>query len=132
MAKRKNDLVKTDTGYYDPVTQTTFKTTDTGQLADAETGEVIKDEVDMYDRFTKVFDGPFRTPLWKTPWNHDTDAEAARTGLSTTDVTKTQQHLAAETDINNILAKFIQTGHLRSRETPSTKTWSRNTTSRPG
>jgi len=112
MAKRKNDLVKTDTGYYDPVTQTTFKTTDTGQLADAETGEVIKDEVDMYDRFTKVFDGPFRTPLWKTPWNHDTDAEAARTGLSTTDVTKTQQHLAAETDINNILAKFIQTGHL--------------------
>jgi len=78
MAKRKNDLVKTDTA-------TTTRShrqpsrPDTGQLADAETGEVIKDEVDMYDRFTKVFDGPFRTPLWKTPWNHDTDAEAART-----------------------------------------------------
>jgi len=132
MAKRKNDLVKTDTGYYDPVTQTTFKTTDTGQLADAETGEVIKDEVDMYDRFTKVFDGPFRTPLWKTPWNHDTDAEAARTGLSTTDVTKTQQHSQLRPTSTTSSPSSSKQDTSRSRETPSTKTWSRNTTSRPG
>lgn len=49
---------------------------------------------------------------WKTPWNHDTDAESLSTALITTEPTKCQQHMADEANINNILAKFMNTGEL--------------------
>lgn len=51
-------------------------------------------------------------PFFKTPHNHDTDKESLSTALTCKDPTLTQQHLAAEADINNILARFQQTGEL--------------------
>lgn len=51
-------------------------------------------------------------PFFKTPWNHNTNDESNRVALTCTDETRTQQHLAAETDINNILAKFMAGGDL--------------------
>lgn len=50
------------------------------------------------------------TPFWKTPWNHDRDAEARRTGLACKDKSLTQQQFAEEADINRIVAKFLETG----------------------
>lgn len=51
-------------------------------------------------------------PFFKTPWNHDTDDESRKAALTCKDPTKTQQQFAHEADINNILAKFMQTGEL--------------------
>lgn len=51
-------------------------------------------------------------PFFKTPWNHDRDAESDRTGLACNDKSKTQQQFAKEADINNILRKFLSTGEL--------------------
>lgn len=51
-------------------------------------------------------------PLWKTPWNHNTDAESLATALCCEDASKTQQQFAKEADINNILRKFLSTGEL--------------------
>lgn len=55
---------------------------------------------------------PMEPPYFKTPWNHDTDAESARCALTTTDPSRTQQQFAKESDINVILARFLQTGEL--------------------
>lgn len=55
---------------------------------------------------------PAEAPFWKTPYNHDRDAESLATATFIKEPTKTQQHLAAEADINNILRKFQQTGEL--------------------
>lgn len=57
-------------------------------------------------------------PLWKTPYNHDTDAEAAATALDCKDPSKTQQQFAKDADINNILAKFLNTGEMNLIGTP--------------
>lgn len=51
-------------------------------------------------------------PFFKTPWNHDRDAESHACGLACTDKSKTQQQFAKDSDINVILAKFVQTGEL--------------------
>lgn len=50
--------------------------------------------------------------LWKTPYNHDTLAEAERTGTVNTEPSLTKQEFKEETDINNILARFARTGDL--------------------
>lgn len=71
---------------------------------DKETGEIFDTVTDEL-----VAMAP---PFFKTPWNHNTDFESNRTALTCLDATKTQQHLAAEQDINNILAKFMRTGEL--------------------
>lgn len=44
--------------------------------------------------------------LFKTPFNHDTEAEARRTATGNFEETRTQQHAKDETDINIILKKF--------------------------
>jgi len=49
-------------------------------------------------------------PNWKTPWNHNTVREAARTALVCLDPTKTQQHGREEADINVIVDRFLKTG----------------------
>lgn len=49
-------------------------------------------------------------PFFKTPWNHDTDLEAAAVALECKDPSRTQQQFASDADINNILAKFLKTG----------------------
>jgi len=48
-------------------------------------------------------------PNWKTPWNHNTVREAARTALVCLDPTKTQQHGREEADINVIVDRFLKT-----------------------
>lgn len=54
-----------------------------------------------------------RPPIFfKTPWNHDTDAEARSTALTCKDESKTKQSFLADADINVILAKFQQGGEL--------------------
>lgn len=58
-------------------------------------------------------------PFWKTPYNHNTDAEAAATALSCKDPSKTQQQFAKDADINAILAKFLQTGELNTTGIPT-------------
>lgn len=49
---------------------------------------------------------------WKTPWNHDTNLESNKGALVCLDPSRTQQQFAADADINNILAKFRETGQL--------------------
>lgn len=49
---------------------------------------------------------------WKTPYNHDVDAEAARTATEFHDPSKTQQHFRDETDINIIVSRVMKTGQL--------------------
>lgn len=51
-------------------------------------------------------------PFWKTPFNHDTDAEVHAGALICRDPSKTQQQFAKDADINSILAKFMQGGEL--------------------
>lgn len=63
---------------------------------------------------------PIATPFFKTPNNHDTLAEGRKTALYCEDASKTQQHLAAETDINNIVDKFLRTGEIKQIPLPPT------------
>lgn len=49
-------------------------------------------------------------PVWKTPWNHDTEFESARTATFTPEPSLTKQEFKEETDINVILARFMRTG----------------------
>lgn len=72
-------------------------------IVDEETGEILATP----RSWSPV---PLDSPFWKTPYNHDTLAEANAGALICPEPTKTQQHLAAEADINNILAKFRETG----------------------
>lgn len=51
-------------------------------------------------------------PFWKTPFNHDTNVESKNTALTCRDPSKTQQQFLKDSDINNILRKFLQTGEL--------------------
>lgn len=51
-------------------------------------------------------------PFFKTPWNHDTDAESNAHAVSHMEESKTQQQFAKDADINEILRKFMNTGEL--------------------
>lgn len=57
-------------------------------------------------------------PFFKTPWNHDTNHEANAVALTCPEPTKTQQQFANDADINNILAKFLNTGELATTGAP--------------
>ena len=57
--------------------------------------------------------------FFKTPFNHDRDAESARVALKCDDPSKTQQSHMADADINNILRKFMKTGELNVVGTPT-------------
>lgn len=67
-----------------------------------EDGEIV--DTVTYEPIARV------PPFWKTPWNHDTNAESDAVALECKDKTRTQQHLAADTEVAAILAKFQQTG----------------------
>lgn len=72
------------------------KITEDGEIIDEVTHETI-----------------WHTPQqWKTPFNHDTNTESLSSALRCKDPSKTQQHHAADADINNILRKFMDTGQL--------------------
>ncbi|UDN67603.1 internal scaffolding protein [robinz microvirus RP_71] len=49
-------------------------------------------------------------PLFKTPYNHNTNFESDRTALYCKDPSMTKQEFMADADINNILAKFLRLG----------------------
>lgn len=63
-------------------------------LIDDETGEVL----------SEVF--------FKTPYNHDTNAESDRCGLLCEDESLTDQSFKDDADINNIVSRFLKTGHM--------------------
>lgn len=48
-------------------------------------------------------------PIFKTPYNHDTNFESDRTGLYCTEPSLTKQEFKDECDINVILARYAQT-----------------------
>lgn len=51
-------------------------------------------------------------PVFKTPYNHDTNFESDRTALYCADPSLTKQEFKEETDINTILKRFTKTGEL--------------------
>lgn len=65
-------------------------------------------------------DGEIKEVFLKTPFNHDTDAEAERTGLICNDPSKAQQHMKEEADINTIVRRFGLTGQLPNARLPPT------------
>lgn len=73
----------------------------------------------------EVIDAPIPSKgvfVFKTPFNHDTDAEALRTATVTPEgeVTKTQQNLADEQEMKTILSRYFQTGQLEQTSRPMT------------
>lgn len=73
----------------------------------------VTDDGEIITLETPRFSIPADTGIfWKTPWNHDRDAESNGTGLACNDKSKTQQQFAKDADINVILAKFLNTGEL--------------------
>lgn len=72
------------------------KITDDGEIVDVVTHEVIARS----------------PPMWKTPFNHDTDLESLASGTACRDPSKTQQQFAKDADINEILRKFMLGGDL--------------------
>lgn len=50
----------------------------------------------------------------RTPYNYDMSKASDETGLACLDPSLTQQQFAEESDINNIVDRFMKTGHLPS------------------
>lgn len=75
-----------------------------------ETGEMepVFTEKNIYDGLNVPNIGIF----FKTPFNHDTNAESDRTGLACADPSLTKQEFKEDADINNIIARFQQTNEL--------------------
>lgn len=59
-------------------------------------------------------------PVFKTPFNFDSDMESCRTALTCRDPSKAQQHQAEEADINTIVRRFGVTGTLPQIPMPPT------------
>lgn len=60
----------------------------------------------------EIIDAPIASTkpmFFKTPYNYDTDQEARECALVCPEESKTQQQFAKDSDINVILAKFMQT-----------------------
>lgn len=57
-------------------------------------------------------------PFFKTAHNHNRDVESLAHSQANNEPSKTQQQFAKDADINNILAKFQQTGELNLIGTP--------------
>ena len=76
--------------------------------------KIVTDDGEIIDApVASSYSGPL---FFKTPWNHDTDLESARLGFFDDEPTKTQQHLAKETEISEILRKFTLTGQVEQRQ----------------
>lgn len=61
---------------------------------------------------TDISTGEIITLQFKTPFNHDTDAESNRTATYNEEPTMTQQQFKEECDINVIMERFGATGEL--------------------
>lgn len=68
-----------------------------------ETGEILR--VTPAPLADTMLDNEYQ-PFFKTPYNHDTLADARAHGYTETMETKTQQNTRDDVDINNILARF--------------------------
>lgn len=68
----------------------------------------------------EIINEPLAHPTWKTPFNHDTEAEAKRTALYCLDPTLAQQHGKEEADINTIVDRFLTTGLVPQIPVPPT------------
>jgi phage internal scaffolding protein len=55
-----------------------------------------------------------KPPFLRTPYNYDTNQISDETGLKCLDASLTQQQFAEESDINNIVDRFMKTGHIPS------------------
>lgn len=66
------------------------------QIVDEESGEILATEVTVAPIF------------WKTPFNHNTDTESARTAHYSDEPSLTQQQFKDDADINVILKRFQQ------------------------
>lgn len=55
------------------------------------------------------------TPFFKTPYNHDTNAESDASGLECKDPSLAQQHFKDECDINVLFARYLETGEKYGR-----------------
>lgn len=62
----------------------------------------------------------YKEPNWKTNYNHNTLAEAKRTGQANNQPSMTQQHGAKDADINTIVDRFLKTGQLPNVPVPPT------------
>lgn len=51
-------------------------------------------------------------PIWKTPYNHDTNFESDRTATYTPEPSLTKQEFVEEQDINTILDRLAKTGEV--------------------
>ena len=51
-------------------------------------------------------------PIWKTPWNHDTNFESDRTATFCADESLTKQEFVEEQNINVILERLAKTGEI--------------------
>lgn len=57
-------------------------------------------------------------PFLRSTYNYDMNRAGDESGLKCEDPTKTQQHQAEETDINNIVNRYLKTGELPNRTIP--------------
>lgn len=74
-----------------------------------------------------MFEGKYLTAegelvelTWKTPFNHNTNAESERVGLTCNDPSKAQQSQEEEANINTIVGRFLKTGLLPQAKLPPT------------
>lgn len=59
-----------------------------------------------------------RKVFWKTPNNHDTNAESDASALHCYDTSLTKQEFKDEADINKIMERFLQTGQVNNLVLP--------------
>lgn len=57
-------------------------------------------------------------PFLRTPYNYDTNTAGDESGLECLDKSLAQQHQEEESNINNIVKRFTQTGELPQRTMP--------------
>lgn len=82
-------------------------------LVDEETGEILATSTSpTAEEVVPIYNAVKGAPYFKTPWNHDTDAESLRTATTCSDPSLTKQEFKDETDINVILDRFMKTKEL--------------------
>lgn len=85
-------------------------------LIDEDTGEILATEplAPTYGPGAAVVAKAMKAamPLFKTPWNHDTNAASDAGATVCPEVSKAQQNQKEEADINYIVNRFLKTGEL--------------------
>lgn len=93
-------------------------------LIDDETGEILATEPlnptygEGAARIAAAMNKAY--PLFKTPYNHDTNLASDASGTAFPEVGKAQQNQKEEADINTIVNRFLKTGELQNIRNPPT------------